>query len=275
MNSYPSKAAQQEAIDSLNRQYDALSRSFPYSADIPYSLHNYRPAKHDRHLSAEVVLKIKGLLAARDAIKATPIVKPVSKQQEREAAITLKFGDNPSLKAAMLKYAPTLARQYADGWESEIARRLKRGDNRLEYIGYYGKDKEVDERTRTENNERYEFWQNAVERQFCTRDGKVRMDKLAAAAKQYGEKTALGWYWKMATKLGKATCVTTVANPQYVTIRVEGIVDGRLVVVNQDIVYKVSSKGTPFHQFPARIYVDGQFTTEAEFAERFHPEEQS
>ena len=141
MNSYPSKAVQKEAIDRLSREYDAMSRSFPYSADIPYSLHNYRPAKHDKHLSAEVALKIKGLLVARAAIVATPIVKPLPAKQRREAEITLRFGENASLKSAMLAYAPALAAEFDAGWRAEIVKRVSRGDNKLEYIGNYRRHK--------------------------------------------------------------------------------------------------------------------------------------
>ena len=46
-------------------------------------------------------------------------------------------------------------------------------------------------------------------------------------------------------------------------------ITGRLgnskVVVNQTIVMKFSNRGTPYHQFPARIYVDGKFTPEKNF----------
>ena len=38
------------------------------------------------------------------------------------------------------------------------------------------------------------------------------------------------------------------------------------VCVEQQRVFKFSSKGTPFNQWPARIYVDGKFTPEAAFA---------
>ena len=157
---------------------------------------------------------------------------------------------------------------------AEIARLVKRGDHRLTWdSGAELRRTNYAEYTRV--HARYQNWSGNVVgyREFATHDGVVRADKLAAAAKAYGEKTALSWYWKMATKLGRAPDVQAVVNPQYIDIKVLATVDGHRVEITQSIVYKVSSRGTPFHQFPALIYVDGKFTTEAAFAKAFHVEE--
>jgi hypothetical protein len=274
--SYSSKADQNTALDRLNRSYEELVRGIHnyYDLDLPYSLCHYRPAKHDRLVSREIALQFKGLTVAREVIKATPIVKPLPAKQRREAEITLRFGENASLKAAMLAYAPALAAEFDGGWRHEIAKRLTRGDNKLEYIGYYGKHKGVSAQDRSSNNERYQFWQNVVNNLcFADDNGKVRSTELAAAAKRYGEETAIGWYYKMATKLGQCVDVNAITDPSYANLTVEGTLanSSTRVVIQQQVVYKVSSKGNPFHQFPAHIYVDGRFTTEAEFAKAFHP----
>jgi hypothetical protein len=268
---YSSKADQNAALDRLNRSYDKLVRDIP-NLDLPYSLCHYRPAKHDRLVSRDVAVQIKGLIVAREVIKSTPIVKPLPAKQRREAEITLRFGENASLKAAMLAYAPALAAEFDAGWRHEISKRFHRGDNKLEYIGYYGRDKAVSNQDRVRNNERYQFWQNVVNNlHFADDSGKVLSTELAAAAKRYGEETATGWYYKMSTKLGKATDVKAISDPTRGNLTLSGTVNGFNVVIEQQVVYKMSSKGTPFHQFPARIYVDGKFMTEAEFAKAFHP----
>jgi len=46
---------------------------------------------------------------------------------------------------------------------------------------------------------------------------------------------------------------------------ISGKLGDRKVFVEQQVVFKVSNKGTPFCQWPARIYVDGKFTSEAAF----------
>lgn len=45
--------------------------------------------------------------------------------------------------------------------------------------------------------------------------------------------------------------------------------DGHRVRVEQNVTVNVSSRGKLFNQFPARIYVDGKFTSEAEYKRRF------
>ena len=269
--SYPSKAAQKAALDRLNYRYSELTRA-NHHYDIPYDLCHWRNTKHAKLVTLAVAEQIDALIVERARVKATPVVKPPSKQQAREAAITLKFGDNATLKAAMLKYAPALAAQFAQGWSDSIVNAVGRGDHELTWDGYGKLPRGSYERREIEA--RYDHWHMIVSYyEFATHDGVIRGDRLADAAKAYGEKTALGWYWKMATKLGKAPDVQAVINPTYVNIEVNATVDGHRVHIKQDIVYKVSSKGTPFHQFPALIYVDGKFTTEAEFAKRFHVEE--
>lgn len=46
---------------------------------------------------------------------------------------------------------------------------------------------------------------------------------------------------------------------------ITGTRNGHRVVVEQQTVFKVSTHGTPFNQFPARIYVDGKFTPAADY----------
>ncbi len=46
---------------------------------------------------------------------------------------------------------------------------------------------------------------------------------------------------------------------------ITGTRNGHRIVVEQQTVFKVSTHGTPFNQFPARIYVDGKFTPAAQY----------
>ena len=47
---------------------------------------------------------------------------------------------------------------------------------------------------------------------------------------------------------------------------VVGTKDGRTVRIEQDMIVNISVKGTLFNQFPSRIYVDGKFTSAANYA---------
>lgn len=44
---------------------------------------------------------------------------------------------------------------------------------------------------------------------------------------------------------------------------------GRKVYIEQNMIVNVSSKGTLFNQFPARIYLDGKFVSEAQYKGAF------
>lgn len=92
--------------------------------------------------------------------------------------------------------------------------------------------------------------------------------RLDRAATQYANDTAEAWIAKIESKLGDLTDVT-VERLGGVSFVIRGTRDGHAVRINQDMTFKASSRGTPFNQFPARIYVDGKFTSEAKYKEMF------
>ena len=82
-------------------------------------------------------------------------------------------------------------------------------------------------------------------------------------APKWAQEIATLWADKLEGKLGKdATGVecTRLSNTDYTFVAER---QGRKLVVQQQRVYKVSSRGMPFYQVPARMYVDGQFLPEA------------
>lgn len=93
---------------------------------------------------------------------------------------------------------------------------------------------------------------------------------LATLAKQYGERVALDWFHKTNAKLGDATDITLVdgdaSNGELSLVAARG---DRRISISQQCVLKHSPKGKLFHQFPARIYVDKQFTPEAVYKKMF------
>lgn len=70
---------------------------------------------------------------------------------------------------------------------------------------------------------------------------------------------------KLTKKLGALT-EAKITNRGGGEFTLTGMLGDRRVCVDQQRVFKFSSKGTPFNQWPARIYVDGKFTPEAAFA---------
>ena len=88
--------------------------------------------------------------------------------------------------------------------------------------------------------------------------------KLARNAAIYASETIAAWEGKITAKLGELDNAD-VKRLTGCTFQITGTLSNHKVVIEQTIVTKVSSKGTVFNQFPARIYVDGKFTSEVQY----------
>ncbi len=97
--------------------------------------------------------------------------------------------------------------------------------------------------------------------------GTYALDEAALAknAKRYGEDVSLQWYRKMKFKLGDLGNVDVSEPGRGGEVIITGNLGSARVRVEQHTIINVSSRGTPFHQFPARIYVDGVFKSEAKY----------
>lgn len=98
--------------------------------------------------------------------------------------------------------------------------------------------------------------------------GELSISKAALErrATDYADASVDGFTAKLERKLGDLTDVEL----KYVSAgRGEFVITGKLgdrkVRVEQNVTFNVSPKGTLFNQWPARIYVDGKFTSEAAF----------
>ena len=92
----------------------------------------------------------------------------------------------------------------------------------------------------------------------------VNLTRLQKDADEYARFAIESFVAKLTKKLAALTGVE-VKRADGATFVITGMLGERRVRVEQTQVFKVSSKGTPFHQWPARIYVDGKFTSEAAF----------
>lgn len=87
-------------------------------------------------------------------------------------------------------------------------------------------------------------------------------DRVANAAAAYADATIEAWAGKITTKMGEVEGAT-IHHLDGAAFRITGTLAGKKVGIDQNMILNVSSKGLPFNQFPARIYVDGKFTSEA------------
>lgn len=102
-------------------------------------------------------------------------------------------------------------------------------------------------------------------RDYDSAPARIDEAKLGKSAKLYAEAVALEWYYKTREKLGDLTGVTVSEPGRNGLITVRGRAGSSSVVMEQRPIINVSSLGTAFHQFPARIYVDGKFHSEAAY----------
>ena len=94
--------------------------------------------------------------------------------------------------------------------------------------------------------------------------GELNLERLDKHAQDFADAQVDSFIHKLESKIGHLTDVSLVlrGNGEFTIWGMQG--DAR-VKVDQQVVFKVSSKGTFFLQWPARIYVDGKFTPEAKF----------
>ena len=94
----------------------------------------------------------------------------------------------------------------------------------------------------------------------------ISEEKLAAYAAKYAERAVATWAGKIKAKVGNLDNAE-VRSYGGTTFRVFGERAGAKVEIEQTMIINVSPRGKPFNQFPARIYVDGKFTSEKAYKE--------
>ena len=102
----------------------------------------------------------------------------------------------------------------------------------------------------------------------CRRDenGQYKLNPvlLAAGAEAYAGMTIANWEAKIQAKMGQLDAATVQHLTGY-TFRIIGTRGTDNVSIEQHMILNVSPKGKLFNQWPARIYVNGKFISEAKF----------
>lgn len=92
----------------------------------------------------------------------------------------------------------------------------------------------------------------------------INEERLKAGAAKYAEQVVESWATKIEAKMGELDSAEVRAMGNC-TFRISGTKLGRNVHIEQNMIVNVSSKGTLFNQFPARIYLEGKAISEAKF----------
>ena len=93
-------------------------------------------------------------------------------------------------------------------------------------------------------------------------------ERLSRNAAMFADAAVETWEGKIAGKLGELEDAE-VRRMDGARFNITGSRDGRTVRIQQEMIINVSSQGKPFNQFPARIYVDGKFTSEKAYQKMF------
>lgn len=244
-----------------------------YGIDYP---HIYK-AKHSdairKHIpgGAHLISDFERLAALSAEIKAAPItVKLPTRLNDAELPVLRSDAFNPELRAEFMKQAPALTAEWIAGTRSSYERMVARFDGVVP-LSHPSLDWSRD---RTEQARRTAIRKEIARLSMvCDRVGDTLVlneDTLAATGKRYGELVALQWFYKTNLKLGELSGAKLHEDRGgYVVVSGEKA-DGAKVVMKQQRVTKWAPVACElFHQFPARLYVDGKFTEERAYVKRF------
>ena len=95
-------------------------------------------------------------------------------------------------------------------------------------------------------------------------NGSINEERLNAFAKNYAYNTVENWKAKINEKLGDLDN-GEVHNLNDTSFSITGTKEDHKVYIEQQMIVNISSKGTLFNQFPARMYLDGKAISAKKF----------
>ena len=158
-----------------------------------------------------------------------------------------------NIEQAIEKLIPIIADLVASQWRRQY-------DRLVEEFGLYLNG--------VHNSRRANVWREtirpltaAVKDNHNRYEYKLSEAKIAAAAQAYAQAAANEWREKITGKLGDVEYreFKLFGNCNFL---VHATRDGHDIRLNQDVIFKQSTRGLLFNQFPSRIYVDGTFVSE-------------
>lgn len=93
-------------------------------------------------------------------------------------------------------------------------------------------------------------------------------ERIASYSNSYAEQTTKAWLLKIIEKLGHVESVE-VSRYDGRNFVIRFVKQGKKCYMEQQSTLKCSAQGTLFHQFPSRLYVEGQFYSERNFKALF------
>ena len=163
--------------------------------------------------------------------------------------------------AAFDAYAPVLAAEFVAYHTRVITRLIEAYEGNLRGLGnQFSADGAA-----YRNSREFIAYESSTSTLVTRKAVGVNADRLQRAGDEYAKAVLAKFVAKLSKKLAGVTEVKVVRADANGTFIITGKMGDALVSIEQQKIWKVSSKGLFFHQWPARIYVDGKFTPEATF----------
>lgn len=253
------------------------TRMTPEQSDLyyglPYDLHHYRP-KHTAQAvkvfpeAAAACAEIEALVALRTKINAAEVAPKAPSKAQREQSIRLS-ATGKVYADEFGKMKPELARDYVGHIEGLFKRLAAK--YQLQMVALLGADywrRKLPEGVEAADVETFQKKVRGYLTTASLKGGAPNLDRarLQKHADDYAEGQVQQFVVKLTQKLGDLTDVRiSWADVHGFQCGITGKLRGHDVRVEQSRKFVVNQQGTAFHQWPALIYVDGKFTTEAAF----------
>lgn len=250
------KQALKDANNYLSNAFDRI-RNEVRNYDFPFNLHQYRTAKHEQFLNETQIAVVNQLVELRAQVKVTEVRKAETKEQREQRIAAASPIANIAAEFDVLK--PGIKADYIN-----VVR--KRFDNVVSaFLGeWYDINKNMPAFVRAHAKK--------VNPNDYGRGAEYMIDeeRLEKKAQEYADDQVAAFVRKLSLKL------VDLENPELVNVKphgfefnIVGTLNGQTVSVVQNIKYTTSKLGTPFVQWPALIYVDGQRVSEKEFHDNY------
>lgn len=177
---------------------------------------------------------------------------------------TTKARENPEMKAAFLAIAPDLANDFSE-FITGVFNRIEKARGS---VPAYVESRDAAWHDINLIRRCCDFIKTPGDLSGTKATLKLNADTLRKEADKYGKEVALDWFYKTNAKLGDVEDADVPANRDGVMV-VLAKRNGSSIRLDQQRIIKRSPKGKLFHQFPARIYVDGKFYPESAYKKLF------
>lgn len=273
MKTFDSKVAQQNALDKLNKTLTPIRDALMFTLrnmdtpagqdlyyDLPDNVFRFTPKMIKRCEGMGFDMEsIKVLVEQRQAIKNTPVVKPVSKAAKKR--IQDKAAQTSPVGLAIIKNVSLYFSEQRDDMIADYIERVCKVFTNM--VTVYGSSfKGI---YNSHNATLYKMMIRPNIKKCLIQGDIIDTVALNKNAARYADDIILAAAYKIAAKIGELDTMKFSRLGNY-EFTVTGTHRGWPVMIKQNMILNFSKHCTPFNQYPAHITVDGVFMSEADYS---------